>query len=59
MEEMVDSRDIQIVQKLKKSKESKSKTENAICAAMLSEQLVDDLKQKIDHTNDLLIFAKL
>lgn len=59
MEEMVDSREIQLVQALKKSKESKSKMENAISAALLSEQLVDDLKLKMDNTNDLLTFTTL
>lgn len=33
--------------------------ENAISAALLSEQLVDDLKLKMDNTNDLLTFTTL
>ena len=46
MLEMVDSRDILLVQPLKKSKpEARSKMENTINAALLAEQLIDDLRQ--------------
>lgn len=60
MLEMVDSRDILLVQPLKKSKpEARSKLENTINAALLAEQLIDDLKQTQEHSQAFSALGQL